>query len=321
MSPRSRGLLSFLLLVFAITWFIEIGLLRGMRYGSVPYQISLVGVMFIPAICALIVRRFIEREGFGDAGLRWGRGRYYLWAWLAPVGLGLVAAALSLLLRQAEFDPYMTELMVRIHRQSPNLKIPPIHLLRLYIILGSLTQSVAMNTIFCFGEEFGWRGYLLMRLTPLGLWPAMIVSGAIWGLWHAPIILQGHNYPDHPQLGVLLMTSFCILLSIIFSWLRLASGSVFTAALAHASINGPAFTALIFMRDRNDITTALTGVIGQAVMVIFTIALWRFGAFQDILYRGHESRAHGSSDIPVATGRDRDKNVPPTDRQGEPEPG
>jgi membrane protease YdiL (CAAX protease family) len=169
---------------------------------------------------------------------------------------------------------------VRIYKQAPSLKIPPLHILRFYIIAGSLTQSVVMNLLPCFGEEFGWRGYLLMRLKPLGVWPAMIGSGAIWGVWHAPIILQGHNYPEHPLLGVPLMVGFCILLSIIFSWLRLASGSVFTAAVAHASINGPGFMGLMFMRDRNDVTAGLTGFIGLAVMLIFVLALWRFGAFR-----------------------------------------
>jgi len=279
---RSIGLIWFLLLTFGITWFVEIGLLRGMRPGSVPYTIGLVGVMLVPAVCAFVVRRFIEREGFSDAGLRWGRGRYYLWAWLAPAGLGVAAMLSSFLFRQAEFDPYMTSLMVRMYKQEPSLKIPPIHLLRIYIVAGSLTQSVVMNLIPCFGEEFGWRGYLLMRLRWFGLWPAMIGSGAIWGLWHAPIILQGHNYPQHPLLGAPLMVGFCILLSIIFSWLRLASGSVFTAAVAHASVNGPAFTGLVFMRDRSDLTTGLTGIVGQAIMLIFIIALWRFGAFRGI---------------------------------------
>lgn len=282
MSRRRLGLLIFLLLTFGLTWCIEIGLLRGMQYGSVPYQVGLITVMFIPALCAFIVRRFVEREGFADAGLRWGRGRYYLWAWLAPVGLGLIAAALSVALRQAEYDPYMTELMVRISKQAPNMKIPPIHVLRIYLIASGLTQAVVMNTIPCFGEEFGWRGYLLMRLMPLGTWRAMVLSGLIWGVWHAPVILQGHNYPDHPQAGVFLMIGFCVLLSIILGWLRLASGSVFAAAVAHASINGPAFLPFVFMRDRSDITAGLTGLLGQGVMVLFIIALWRFGAFKSL---------------------------------------
>jgi len=43
--------------------------------------------------------------------------------------------------------------------------------------------------IFTFGEEFGWRGYLLPRLAPLGGISAAIITGVIWGLWHTPVIV------------------------------------------------------------------------------------------------------------------------------------
>jgi membrane protease YdiL (CAAX protease family) len=269
------GLAAYLLLVFGITWPIEIVLLRRYLRGSATYTAILIAVMFIPALSALIIRLFIERQGFGDAGLRWGKGRYYLAAWLLPVLFGAAAMGLTVWLRQAEFDPYMAELMVRIKLQYGSVELPPFERTRLYFIIGSLTQVVILNLIPCFGEEFGWRGYLLMRLLPLGRARAMVLTGAIWGVWHAPIILQGHNYPQHPLLGVPLMITFCILLGIILGWLRLASGSVFPAAVAHASVNGPGSTALAFLRARSDLTTGLTGLLGQAVILLFVVLLWR----------------------------------------------
>ena len=278
MSPQRKGLFAYLILVFGLTWPIEIVLARRYLPGSAAYTVVLVVVMFIPAVSALIVRLFVERQGFADAGLRWGKGRYYLAAWLLPVAFGIAAMGLAVWLRQAEFDPYMTELMVRIKLQYGSMKLPPFERMRLYFIIGSLTQVVIINTIPCFGEEFGWRGYLLMRLLPLGRGRAMVLTGAIWGLWHAPIILQGHNYPQHPVLGVPLMIAFCILLGVVLGWLRLASDSVFAAAVGHASANGPGSTALAFLRARNDLTVGLTGLLGQAVMLVFVLALWRVGA-------------------------------------------
>lgn len=278
MSVRVRGLVAYLLLVFGLTWPIEIVVAGRHPQGSAPWIVAVVGVMFIPGLSALIVRLFVERQGFADAGLRWGKGRYYLAAWLLPVAFGLAAMGLAVWLRQAEFDPYMTELMVRVKLQYGSMKLPPFELMRLYFIIGSLTQAVVINTIPCFGEEFGWRGYLLMRLLPLGRLRAMVLSGAIWGLWHAPIILQGYNYPQHPLLGVPLMISLCILLGIILGWLRLASGSVFPAAVAHASVNGPGSAVLSFLRVRSDLTTGLTGLLGQAVMLLFVLLLWRLRA-------------------------------------------
>lgn len=280
MSRERKGLLTFLLLTFGLTWAVEIGVVRRYETGSVPYLLILVGVMFVPGLSALFVRLFVERQGFADAGLRWGRGRYYLAGWLLPIGFGLAAMGLSVWLRQGEFDPWMTELMVKIHERVPASDLPPPERIRVYLILGSLTQAVVINFIPCLGEEFGWRGYLLMRLLPLGAGCALVLTGVIWGVWHAPIILQGHNYPDHPLLGVLLMVGFCVLLGVILGWLRLASGSVFPAAVGHASVNGPGSTPLAFLRGRNDITTGLTGLLGQAVMLVFVLILWRLGALR-----------------------------------------
>ena len=270
-----RAIIAYLLLVFGLTWPIEIVLAHRYLPGSAAYTAILVIVMFIPALSAIVVRLFIERQGFADAGLRWGKGRYYLAAWLLPILFSAAAMGLTIWLRQAEFDPYMTELMVRIRLQYGSMTLPPFEGMRLYFIIGSLTQVVIINLIPCFGEEFGWRGYLLMRLLPLGRARAMVLTGAIWGVWHAPIILQGHNYPQHPLLGVPLMVTFCILLGVLLGWLRLASGSVFPAAVGHASVNGPGSTALAFLRARNDLTAGLTGLLGQGVMLLFVVLLWR----------------------------------------------
>ena len=291
MSRRGLGLAAFLLLAFGSAWAVEIGLVRRYAVGSTPYVVIMMGVMLIPGLSALLVRLLVEREGFGDAGLRWGRGRYYLAGWLLPPVFGLAAFALSVVLRQGEYDPWMTELMARMQLQAPEMRMPPLHLVRIYVIVGALTQAVAINTVFAFGEEFGWRGYLLMRLLPLGRGRALVLSGAIWGVWHAPIILQGHNYPDHPALGVPLMVGFCILMGVFLGWLRLASGSVFPTAVGHASVNGPGMTPLAFLRSRNDITTGLTGLLGQAVVAAFVLLLWGLGALRE-----REARSTGGSD-------------------------
>ncbi len=279
MNRERAGLAVFLLLTFGVTWAIEIGLVRRHAVGSAAYIALLTGVMFIPAVCAVVVRLFVERQGFGDAGLRWGRGRHYVAAWLLPVGFGVAAMGLAVWLRQAEFDPWMTKFMVQMKTSAPEVELPSFGLTRVIVIVVNLL-AVTVNTIPCFGEEFGWRGYLLMRLMPMGAGRAMVVTGAIWGVWHAPIILQGHNYPDHPVLGVPLMIGFCVLLGVVFGWLRLASGSVFAAAVAHASVNGPANTPLLFLRGRNDITTGITGLLGQAVMLGFVLLIWRLGGMR-----------------------------------------
>jgi membrane protease YdiL (CAAX protease family) len=94
-----------------------------------------------------------------------------------------------------------------------------------------------LGLLLAFGEEYGWRGYLQGELTKLGkIWGIFLV-GLIWGLWHVPVIVMGHNYPGYPALGSLLMTLYTIALSFIFGYAVIKSGSIWLAAFLHALNN------------------------------------------------------------------------------------
>ena len=58
--------------------------------------------------------------------------------------------------------------------------VPPAVLIAVQLVLIPI-MAIIPNSIFAFGEEIGWRGWLLPALTPLGTWPALVLSGAIWG--------------------------------------------------------------------------------------------------------------------------------------------
>ncbi len=114
-------------------------------------------------------------------------------------------------------------------------------------IVLAFTLGILFNMIFTFGEEFGWRGYLLPRLSPLGGISAAIMTGVIWGVWHAPVIvLDGYNYPGHPWLGLGMMVIATVSLSMIFAWLRFRSVSAFSCSRApiHSLASPLGFLAL-----------------------------------------------------------------------------
>ena len=128
--------------------------------------------------------------------------------------------------------------------------------------------------IFTFGEEFGWRGYLLPKLAPLGGVWAAIITGIIWGLWHAPlIVLDGYNYPGNPPLGVLMMVVFTTALGVIFAWFRFRSGSVWPSTLSHAAFNAQAGFGVLFLSPGNPLLRPPIGLIGLAPMIVFAIWL------------------------------------------------
>jgi membrane protease YdiL (CAAX protease family) len=111
---------------------------------------------------------------------------------------------------------------------------------------------------------------LLPKLLPRGQAWAIIVSGAVWGIWHAPAILMGHNYPDHRLLGVVLMVGFTILFGTLLSWVYLRTRSPCAPALGHASLNAVAgFPLLLIPNVDFAVGGALTSLIGWIPMAAF----------------------------------------------------
>src|SRR6266700_3238079 len=115
--------------------------------------------------------------------------------------------------------------------------------------------------------------YLLPRLAPLGGIYAAIITGIIWGLWHAPVIvLDGYNYPGHPWLGIGMMVIFTVSLSMIFAWLRFRSGSIWPSTLAHAAINAQAGFGLLLLSRADSLLGVPLGIIGLVPMI--ALAIW-----------------------------------------------
>ncbi|MEW6726610.1 MAG: CPBP family intramembrane glutamic endopeptidase [Bacillota bacterium] len=277
-----RGIIWFLVLTFGLTWAVEFGVFySGLNPGQAGGIAVLTLVMFFPALSAFIVRKFVTREGFGDAGLRVGIKKYYLAAWFGMPLMTLVSLGLALALGLAQWDLSLSGMAKFLGSEQP---VPPSpidpRLMILANAVGAILIAPWINIIPSFGEEFGWRGFLQVKLAHLGRFRAYLYTGLIWGVWHAPIIAKGHNYPDHPYLGIGAMIIFCVLLAFIFGWLRDASGSVWVAALAHGSLNASAGLPYMVTRDFNTLLgPALTGLTGWIVMTLAVAWLARRGAF------------------------------------------
>jgi CAAX protease family protein len=96
-----------------------------------------------------------------------------------------------------------------------------------------------ISAVLTLGEEYGWRGYLLPKLLPLGEFKASAIIALIWAPWHLPLLMVGLNYLSKNPLAVmafmlLLTLGLSILLTRLFV---VAGGSVLVVALAHASFN------------------------------------------------------------------------------------
>jgi len=280
------GIALFILLAFGISWVIWLGLAAV----GVSFTIRAAIGMFGPAIAATIVR-LIRKDGFADAGLRLAvRGRkgvirLYIAAYVIPPILIAAGIGLALLtgVQHWAFSENLHAMAntITTQLQSVGQSLPSgfsAYQLALISLLSqtvlAFTLGIPFNMIFTFGEEFGWRGYLLPRLSPLGGVQAAIITGIVWGLWHAPIIvLNGYNYPGHPWLGVVMMVIFTVALSMIFAWLRFRSGSVWPSTLAHAAFNAQAGFAIVFLSQADSLLRAPIGLIGLLPTIAFAIWL------------------------------------------------
>jgi membrane protease YdiL (CAAX protease family) len=134
----------------------------------------------------------------------------------------------------------------------------------LFVVPIQLLVTALLATPILWGEEFGWRGYLQVRLLSQRPLLAAVATGLIWGVWHYPINLRGYNFPGHPVLGLVVFPVSTILLSIIFGWLRLRTGSVWAASLAHAATNaiGGSLITLLFAGGPDSIFVGYLGLLG-----------------------------------------------------------
>jgi membrane protease YdiL (CAAX protease family) len=163
----------------------------------------------------------------------------------------------------------------------------PVHPIWITLLQG-LIAGITINAVAGFGEELGWRGFLQNELGYLGFWKSSALIGAIWGIWHAPIILQGHNYPQHPVAGVFMMIVWCLLLGPIFSYVRLRAKSVIAAAIIHGSLNGTFGLSIMLVAGGNDLLIGGTGLAGFIVLAIINLGIYFHNKSGDPLSLQHK---------------------------------
>jgi hypothetical protein len=264
-----RGIAWFLTLCFGLTWSIEItALARGIRFATLTMgtTILLASIMWIPAASAFIVRRWITREGFASASLRFGPWNPYLYVLLGVPCLFLVIYALTCALGLGTFTTDPAVFLKSLPPLPPGKKIPSPSMLFATLGFVSLIGGPFLNLIGTFGEEFGWTGYLLPSLLPLGRWRAVGIYGVIWGLWHAPVIVGGFNYPGHPTAGVIFMCAFTTAIGLIQCSL-LRYRSVLLTSFFHGAINAEAHG--IWLLLVTGVATLWGGTVGLVGILIF----------------------------------------------------
>ncbi|HSB90882.1 MAG TPA: CPBP family intramembrane glutamic endopeptidase [Anaerolineales bacterium] len=249
--------------------------------GNPPFDLSrsafalMAGLMFVPLV-ANIVTRLVTREGWSNTLLRpnFRRGwRFYLAAWFLPVLATILGGVIYFLLFPSRFDPSMTSM-----REMGALPEDMNAGMYLLVQVGSvLSVAAAVNLLLGFGEEFGWRAYLLQKLMPLGSRKAVLLVGVIHAVWHYPLVFMGYEYGfsywGAPVVGPMIYVVFVLWLSVFLAWVTLRSGSVWPAALGHGVINASALLMRAFVGGdphwlTGPQTMGIVGGLGYALLAL-----------------------------------------------------
>ena len=270
---KNKGIVAYLLITFLGAWGLWwIGWAVASRVFRISptnllFQFVLVPGAFMPALAAVLVRKWITHEGFSDAGVPLNLRRnwkcYVFAAYILPIGvlgsiIGLAALlgmghpdftlqrSLAILLPQVELPP---------HQFTPGLWV--LWMLQLMLI------GVPIAALVTWGEEFGWRSYLQIRLFAERPALAAVVSGLIWGVWHYPLIFLGYEHYENIGAGLVVFPVCTVLLSIIFGWLRLKTGSMWASSIAHGATNsfGASLALLLFLGGAKFIWVSYLGIL------------------------------------------------------------
>lgn len=215
MSDRVQAWI-FIVSVLAISWGFEAFIILNGGVGSFG-PLWIVALMCIPGLISIALR-LIFKSGFEDVGFRFGEKRYYVYAIAVPLLLALFVGLASAVFDIRSFSPISQEQFVQI---AP-----------------FLLSILGLGLIGAFGEEFGWRGFLLPKAMNGGFRRPYLTCGLIWASWHLPLIAFGDFYQtDNALLMALVYGLGIIAMSFVFSELRVRSGSIWIATIVHAAHN------------------------------------------------------------------------------------
>jgi uncharacterized protein len=211
----------YFILTFATSWFLAFLVVspsilagRPLSYfsGVIMFPVMLAG----PSIVGLVMTRTVDgRMGLKDLFDRmrkWRMGRWYVPAILVPPTL--ILATLYTL----------------------SVFVSPVFVPNFFIF------GFGFGVIAGFLEEIGWTGYAIRKLSAkYSTLTSALILGALWGLWHAPVVdFLGAAYPHGPYWLPFFLSFIAVVMAVrvLIVWLYSNTGSVAIAQVMHMSSTG-----------------------------------------------------------------------------------
>lgn len=246
--------------------------------------------MTLPLVAGLIVER-VSGEGYLiGREFRALRGRFWR-TYLRSAGISLAVMVAILLTGFAtsaltaglpgagHLATTSQEVLVQLQSLYPTLAslptIPAVPILALVTICQGLLAGLTVNAVFAFGEEYGWRGVLADLLAGLGPVKASALTGVLWGFWHAPIIVLGHNYGLEWGWGIFVMVTWTLPLAYLHTWVRNRAGSLMAPSILHGAYNGCIGIFSLLVIGGNVLIAVPMGLWMGVGLSVLAVVLWR----------------------------------------------
>ena len=233
-------------------------------------------LMWCPGLAALVTCKYLGRD-LSTLGWSWGKGRYQVICYLIPLAYGAVSYGFAWL---TGFGGFYNQRLVELVSKDLGLGPMPAWLTIFLYFLFTATISVIMDLATVLGEEIGWRGFLVPELAKRhGFAATAIISGLIWALWHYPLLLAGDYHPETPVWFYLpLFTLLLPVISFVWTWMRLKSGSLWPCVVLHAAHNTfiQRFFEPLTVYKKN--TSYVAGEFGLALgvsAIVLAVYFWR----------------------------------------------
>lgn len=227
-----NSIITYIILTAAFSSFFYVRQIHQSGAGQDPGLFQVFGLMWCPGIAGLLTRLAFQRNLQG-LGLAWGQMKYQFASYWIPLAYASIVYVPFWL---AGYFDSNNQLLAALIERLPHLpqaaRLP-------FRFLFVATIGVVGSCIFALGEELGWRGFLVPQLAKVTSFPRVaLVSGAVWALWHYPVILFANYHGAGPRwYSVACFTVMVLGLSFLFAWMRLKSGSVWTGMILHGSHN------------------------------------------------------------------------------------
>lgn len=234
------------------------------------------GAMLIPFLAVVVTKLWYKEPIWEGLGLSLKFNRWWVIGWLLFPVVAIAILGMSLLMPGISWNSESETIQLALQQMPEGFG--PWGIIAISLVSG-LFAGATINAVLALGEEIAWRGFLISEFKGMKFMKVSLIIGVIWGFWHFPLILNGHNYPNHPVIGVFMMVLMCVAITPILNYFRQKSASVIVPAIMHGTFNAVVGISNIVVTPLNDLLIGGPGLAGLIVLMTVDVILYLYDRY------------------------------------------